>query len=140
MPRKQAESAGMTAIAHPVSDAGLYQLVLLRAVRDSSLDAVGFVVLMRNTSDQPLVFDPRTFSARCGAALYTAQVIDAPGTLKPHETQAGYFAIVGAGDGRPGYLEADNDWRISVALISPQLAAGATLPQVNANTKGSAGR
>src|SRR3569833_123005 len=114
-----AEAASSTAIIHPVSDAGLYQLVLLRSVRDSALDAVGFVVLMRNTSDQPLVFDPRTFSARCGAALYTARVIDAPATLKPHETEAAYFAIVGAGDGRPGYLEADNDWKISVALVSP---------------------
>ncbi|HEY9153548.1 MAG TPA: hypothetical protein VIM69_00370, partial [Opitutaceae bacterium] len=109
--------------------------VLLRAVRDSVLDAVGFVVLMRNTSDQPLVFDPRTFAARCGAALYTAQVIDAPATLKPHETQAAYFAIVGAGDGRPGYLEADNDWRISVALLSPRVAPGATLSMTPPNSK-----
>jgi hypothetical protein len=124
-----AESPGTaaSAITHPVNDCGLYQLLLLRAVRDSALDAVGFVVLMRNTSDQVLVFDPRTFSARCGAALYSAQVIDAPATLKPHETQAAYFAIVGAGDGRPGYLEADNDWRISVALVSPRLPPGATL-------------
>jgi len=136
-----AESASDTSLAHPVNDSGLYQLVLLRAVREPVLDAVGFVVLMRNTSDQALVFDPRTFCARCGVARYTAQVIDAPAALKPRETLAAYFAIVGAGDGRPGFLQADNDWRISVALVSPRVAPGESLTaETRAASKAEASR
>ena len=134
---EDAGGGGDAALIHPVNDAGSYQVILLRAVRDSSLDAVGFVVLMRNLTDQVLVFDPRTFSARCGAARYTARVIDAPATLKPRETLSAYFVIVGAEDGRPGYLLAENDWRISVSLISPALAPGASLVSDHARTTNS---
>lgn len=121
-----AEDSGATDLSNPVNDAGLYQLILLRVVRDPALDAVGFVVLFRNTSAQELVFDLRSLSARCGAALYTAQVIDAPAALKPGEVRAGYFAIVGSGDGRPGYLLPNNDWRLSLSLVSPQVKPGQT--------------
>lgn len=119
-----AEDPSAKSILQPVNDSGLYQLILLRAVRDASLDAVGFIVLFRNASDRELVFDPRTLSARCGAALYTAQICDAPASLKPGELRPGYFAIVGSADGRPGYLLPGNDWRISVSLISPQVPLG----------------
>lgn len=115
-------------IPHPVSDSGLYQLVLLRAVRDPSLDAVGFVVLFHNASDKEVVFDLSTLSARCGAALYTAQVADAPASLNAGEVKAGYFAVVGSADGRPGYLLPNNDWRLSVSLVSPRRGEKGGLP------------
>ncbi len=111
-------------ITQPINRAALFDLILLRAVRDPALDAVGFVVLFRNTSDQKLVFDLRTLSARCGAALYTAQVVDAPAELAPGELKAGYFALVGSGDGRPGHLLPNNDWKLSVSLIAPQVVSG----------------
>ena len=129
-----AEDPAAKDILQAVNDSGQYQLILLRAVRDPSLDAVGFIVLFRNASDQDLVFDLRTLSARCGAALYTAQVVDAPATLKPGEMKPGYFVTVGSADGRPGYLLPNNDWRLSVSLVSPRLAAGKIL---NASTKAS---
>jgi hypothetical protein len=106
------------AITHPVSDHGSFEIILLRAARDPTLDAVGFVVLLRSKSERELIFDLRTFSARCGAALYTAAVIDAPAMLKPGEVKAGYLAIVGAGDERPAHVSAENDWRISVSLVN----------------------
>lgn len=111
-------------ITQPINHAALFDLILLRAVRDPALDAIGFIVLFRNTSDQELVFDHRTLSARCGAALYTAQVVDAPAQLAPREMRAGYFIMVGAGDGRPGHLLPNNDWKLSVALVAPQVPLG----------------
>lgn len=117
------EDASATDIAQPVNPGRGYELILLRVARDPSLDAVGFVVLFRNTSDRELVFDLRTLSARCGAALYTAQVVDAPAKLRPGEIKAGYFVIVGSGDGRPGYLLPNNDWRLSVSVVSASDAA-----------------
>ena len=115
-----AEDPTAQEITQPVSPADQFELILLRAVRDPALDAVGFVVLFRNTSKQEIFFDLRTLSARCGAALYTACVVDAPASLKPGELKAGYFVILGAGDGRPGYLLPGNDWRLSVALVGAQ--------------------
>lgn len=119
-----AEDVSASDIRQPMNDAVLYQLILLRAVRDPALDAVGFIILFRNTSDRELVFDLRTLSARCGAALYTAQVADAPAKLQPGEAKPGYFVVVGSGDGRPGYLLPNNDWRLSVALVSPAIPSG----------------
>jgi len=115
-----AEAPSANAVTEPINHSGFFDLILLRAVRDPALDAVGFIVLFRNTSDQDLVFDLRTLSARCGAALYTAQVVDAPASLKPGELKAGYFIVVGSGDGRPGYLLPNNDWKLSVAQVAPQ--------------------
>lgn len=115
-------------VSQPVNRNALFELILLRAVRDPALDAMGFIVLFRNTSDQSLVLDVRTLSARCGAALYTAQVVDAPATLNPGELKPGYFAIVGSGDGRPGYLSPHNDWKLSVALVSPMATSAGQAP------------
>lgn len=117
------EDSGAVEITQPVNRTNLFELILLRAVRDPALDAVGFIVLFHNTSDQELTFDLRTLSARCGAALYTAQVVDAPAALKPGELKAGYFAVVGSGDGRPGYLLPNNDWKLSVAQVPPMESA-----------------
>lgn len=118
----QAEDPGSTLRA--VRDAGAFQLILLRIVREPRLDAVGFVVLLRNPGEHPVRFDLRSFSARCGAALYQAQVVDAPEQLDPGDLRAGYFVIVGAGDGRPAHLSAHNDWRLSLGTLeSPEPSA-----------------
>ena len=111
-----AEDPDSKVITHPRSDGGAFELVLLRAVRDPALDAVGFVVLVHNKAPRELVFDVRTFAARCGAALYQARVVDAPAQLRSGEVRPAYFAIVGAEDGRPAHLAPDNDWRLSVSL------------------------
>jgi hypothetical protein len=112
-----AENPDSVEIAHPVNAAPGFELILLRAVRDPKLDSVGFIVLFRNLSDAELVFDLRTLAARCGAALYSARVVDAPASLKPKEVRAGYFVVVGSSDDRPGYLLPANDWRLSVAVV-----------------------
>ncbi len=122
-----AEDAKAADLIHPVREMNGGELILLRAVRDPALDAVGFIVLVRNTSDHDLILDPRTFSARCGAAFYTAQIIDSPARLAPHELKAAYFVIVGSGDGRPGYLAASNDWLVSVSNFE----SGKTAAQKN---------
>ncbi len=131
-------------ITHPVTDAGPLQIILLRAVRDPAIDSVGFIVLLRNRSDNQIALDARTFSARCGAAFYTARVIDAPARLGPREVQPGYFVVVGSGDGRPGNLSSGNDWRISVAILDPTSsrsnAAPTPRPSDPINSEGSSPR
>lgn len=114
---------GAAAIPRALNAGEGHQLILLRAARDPALDAVGFVVLFRNTTRHGITLDLRTLSARCGGALHTAQVVDGPAQLAPGELKPAYFVIVGAGDGRPGHLLASNDWRLSVAEVN---AAGAT--------------
>lgn len=111
-------------IARGVTEGGLYQIVLLRAVRDSRLNCIGFICLLRNESDQALCFDVSSFGARAGAEYLTQVISDASPTLKPHEQTSAYFVVAAP---RNSPLSAVNDWRISVDLVSPLLNPGAAI-------------
>jgi hypothetical protein len=107
-----------------VNDGGLYQLILLRAVRDRRMNCIGFVLLVRNASAQPIAFDVSSFGARAGALYLTQCLSDAPAIFAPGEQKEAYF-VVRLPRAEP--LRAANDWRISVDLVSPRLNPGAAI-------------
>jgi hypothetical protein len=107
-----------------MNDLGLFQIVLLRAVRDRRLGCIGFICLVRNTSDRVLTFDVNSFGARAGAEYLAQCVSDAQPILKPGEQAPAYF-IVDPPPASP--LLAGNAWKISVDLVSPRLNPGAVL-------------
>ncbi len=111
-------------ISRGVTDDGLFQIVLLRAVRDRRLNCIGFVCLVRNTSDQELTFDVNSFGARAGAEYLAQRISDATPILKPSEQRPAYF-IVQPGPHTP--LDAVNDWRITLDLVAPRLNPGAAI-------------
>lgn len=113
-------------ISHGLNDAGLFQIILLRAVRDRRTNCIGFICLVRNTSDQVLAFDVNSFGARAGAEYLSQRVSDVPAILKPGEQSPAYF-VVHAGRNAP--LTAANEWKISVDLVSPRLNPGAAIAQ-----------
>jgi hypothetical protein len=113
---------GPTLIGSGINDAGWYEIVLLRAVRDPRLNCIGFVCLIRNTSDQMLTFDVNSFGARAGAEYLPQRISDAPPELKPGDQQPAYFVITPSANSP---LRAANDWRISVDLVSPRTNPGA---------------
>ena len=136
-----AEGDGFHDITRPLTDSGVFQLILLRAVRDPHIDSVGFIFLMRNTSDHELVFDLRSLSARAGAALYTARAIEAPANLKPGQVMPGYFVVVGNGNGSAGHLLSNNDWHLSINLVSEKNEpAGQLLKEAAAAQQKKAGK
>lgn len=112
------------AIATGLNDAGLFQVVLLRAVRDPRLNCIGFACLLRNTSDLVLAFDVNSFGARAGAEYLSQRISDATPILQPGEQSPAYFVV--ALD-RNSPLRADNDWKITVDLVSPRLNPGAAV-------------
>ena len=122
-----AEGEGFRDITRPVTDAGEFQLILLRAVRDPHIDSVGFIFLMRNTCDRELVFDLRSLSARAGVGFYTARAIEAPAHLKPGQVMPGYFVVVGNGTGSAGHLLPNNDWHLSINLVGEKTEPAAVL-------------
>lgn len=107
-----------------VNARGLYEIILLRAVRDRRLNCVGFICLIHNTSNQALVFDVNSFGARAGAEYLSQRVSDAKPTLAPNEQAPAYFVVQ---PDRNTPLTATNDWRISVDLVSPRLNPGAAI-------------
>lgn len=109
-------------LASGMNDAGLYQIILLRAVRDPRINCVGFICLVRNTSNQVLAFDVNSFGARAGAEYLMQRVSDAVPLLKPGEQAPAYFIVAPPGSSP---LRADNAWRISADLVSPRVNPGA---------------
>ncbi|HVU35286.1 MAG TPA: hypothetical protein VHE61_17755 [Opitutaceae bacterium] len=106
------------------NDGGLFKILLLRTVRDRRLNCLGFVCLVLNTSDQVLAFDIGSFGARAGAAYLVQRISDAEPILKPGAQSPAYF-VVQAPPNAP--LLADNDWKLSVDLVSPRLNPGAMI-------------
>jgi hypothetical protein len=118
----EAQSSSPALIGSGINDAGLYEIILLRAVRDPRLNCIGFVCLIRNTSDQVLAFDVNSFGARAGAEYLSQRISDAPPALKPGEQMPAYFVVMPSLNSP---LRAANDWRISVDLVSPRTNPGA---------------
>lgn len=107
-----------------MNDAGLYQLLLLRVVADRRISCIGFICLVRNTSDRVLTFDVNSFGARAGAEYLSQRTSDATPILEPGAQAPAYF-IVQSDPVSP--LRAANDWKISVDLVSPCLNPGAAI-------------
>jgi hypothetical protein len=110
-------------------DQGMLHLQLVRVARDSRLDLVGFIVLVRNVTKSEVVIDPESWAARLGLGYFPQAISDSAPKIPPGETSVAYFVIAGDSDGHPGYLKADNDWRVSVAIVSPKLNPGAMLSE-----------
>lgn len=107
-----------------LNDAGLFQVILLRAVRDPRLNSVGFICLIRNASDHVLTFDINSFGARAGGMYLLQRISDAVPLLRPGEQAPAYFVVTPS---RNDPLLASNDWRISVDLVRPRLNPGASI-------------
>jgi len=118
-----------------VTDNGLFQCVLLRAVRDNKLNCVGFILLLRNLTDQAIAFDVASFAARSGAASLGQILSDAPAILAPHEEKEAYFI---ARLERSNPMRAGNAWKITVDLLSPRLNPGAAIARRYAQEKAQA--
>lgn len=136
--RGQGATAGEDGIAGEcgsgMNDAGLYQLLLLRAVRDPRMNCVGFICLLRNTSDQVLAFDVNSFGARAGAEYHLQRISSAAPILKPREQVPVYF-IIQPKRGSP--LLATNEWKLSVDLVSPRQNPGASMARGFGGREGS---
>jgi hypothetical protein len=118
-----------------VTDNGLFQCVLLRAVRDNKLNCVGFILLLRNLTDQAIAFDVASFAARSGAASLGQILSDAPAILAPHEEKEAYFIVCLE---RSNPMRAGNAWTITVDLLSPRLNPGAAIARRYAQEKAQA--
>lgn len=114
-----------------ITTGGSYELVLLRVARDPRLNCVGFICLLRNTSDHVIAFDVTSFGARAGAQYLVQRVSDAEPILKPGEQAPAYFVVQ---PGKNSPLSAANDWKLSVDLVGPRQSPGQTLARREGHT------
>ena len=103
---------------------GQFRTQVLRVVRDTDTNCLGFAVRIENTSDRDLVFDVASFSARAGGIRLPQVLSDAPATLARGATAEAYFVTTCPANRR---LTADNRWIVSVALSAPRINPAAAV-------------
>lgn len=101
---------------------GPFTSTLIRTVRDDRLDLIGFVVLLKNTSQRPVLFDQTGCAARVGAVYLPQQTSEIPERLEPGAVSPAYFVVDGGGR-MHAPLKAKNNWLLSFKYSQPEEAA-----------------
>lgn len=105
----------------PVMDHGHLQIHLEEAFRFDAQDTLVFRVVLRNTTDSELCYDPAGFLLRAGERRFNASISDATGVIRPREDAVAYFAVTGTPDGSRNDLSLENDFMIVLdTMAAPQ--------------------
>lgn len=115
-----------------VSDFNDYQIQIEQAFRFSAEDTIVFRVAITNETDQPLIYQPDSFSLRAGNRLYFQSISDADGSVPPHGRSIVYFAVTGTPDGGRNNLSLKNHFTVLVKRLSPAAPPPPVVVRTNA--------
>jgi len=115
-----------------VMDHGSFQILLEEAYRFDVQDTLVFRLLLRNTSDREIRYNPSNFVLRVGEQRFNASISDASGVMPPKQDSTAYFAVTGTPDGGRNNLSLENDFMI---VLEVQDSPG-VLPKLEPSTKG----
>ena len=91
-----------------------FQMDLLEVIRFNHEDTLVFKLLLRNDTDEEILYDKFSFSVQAGNRTYYMSAADATGVMPPKSSTYAFFTITGTPEGRRNNLAADNDFRIGV--------------------------
>lgn len=99
-----------------------FQMDLLEVIRFNHEDTLVFKLLLRNDTDEEILYDKFSFSVQAGNRTYYMSAADATGVMSPKSSTYAFFTITGTPEGRRNNLAADNDFRIGVTAqyMDPQ--------------------
>lgn len=102
-----------------------FQMDLLEVIRFNHEDTLVFKLLLRNDTDEEILYDKFSFSVQTGNRTYYMSAADATGVMPPKSSTYAFFTITGTPEGRRNNLAADNDFRIGVTAqyMDPQPVA-----------------
>ena len=102
-----------------------FQMDLLEVIRFNHEDTLVFKLLLRNDTDEEILYDKFSFSVQAGNRTYYMSAADATGVMPPKSSTYAFFTITGTPEGRRNNLAADNDFRIGVTAqyMDPQPVA-----------------
>ena len=87
---------------------------LLEVIRFNHEDTLVFKLLLRNDTDEEILYDKFSFSVQTGNRTYYMSAADATGVMPPKSSTYAFFTITGTPEGRRNNLAADNEFRIGV--------------------------
>ena len=91
-----------------------FRMDLLEVVRFNHEDTLVFKLLLRNDTDEEILYDKFSFSVQAGNRTYYMSAADATGVMPPKSSTYAFFTITGTPEGRRNNLAADNEFRIGV--------------------------
>ena len=102
-----------------------FQMDLLEVIRFNHEDTLVIKLLLRNDTDEEILYDKFSFSVQAGNRTYYMSAADATGVMPPKSSTYAFFTITGTPEGRRNNLAADNDFRIGVTAqyMDPQPVA-----------------
>ena len=102
-----------------------FQMDLLEVIRFNHEDTLVFKLLLRNDTDEEILYDKFSFSVQAGNRTYYMSAADATVVMPPKSSTYAFFTITGTPEGRRNNLAADNDFRIGVTAqyMDPQPVA-----------------
>ena len=102
-----------------------FQMDLLEVIRFNHEDTLVFKLLLRNDTDEEILYDKFSFSVQAGNRTYYMSAADATGVMPPKSSTYAFFTITGAPEGCRNNLAADNEFRIGVTAqyMDPQPVA-----------------
>lgn len=102
-----------------------FQMDLLEVIRFNHEDTLVFKLLLRNDTDEEILYDKFSFSVQAGNRTYYMSAADATGVMPPKSSTYAFFTITGTPEGRRNNLAADNEFRIGVTAqyMDPQPVA-----------------
>jgi hypothetical protein len=102
-----------------VTDFNDYQIQIEEAFRFNAEDTLVFRLAITNKIDEPLIYQPDSFTLRAGNRLYPQSISDADGTVPPNARSIVYLAVTGTPDGWRNELSLRNAFTILVTRLSP---------------------
>lgn len=100
-----------------MTDYGTHAIVLDRVLRLDDKDILVFALRVLNRSDADILVDPEGFLIRVGDRVYQQVTADVAPRVRKGEGAIAFVAMIGSPDGSPNWLDPDNDFRVSVALL-----------------------
>lgn len=89
-----------------------YSIKLENVFRFKSSDTNVFQIVLKNKTDDTLVFDPHLIAVRLNSQLFYSSVTVASGKIPPNGESPIWFAITGSSDGTQNNMAAKNNWQV----------------------------
>jgi len=104
-----------------VMDYNDFEIRLEEVFRFDSQDTLVFRVVLRNKTDQEILYKPQGFSVRVGERVYSQSIGDASGTIPPRSDTPAYFAITGTPSGGRNDISVKNDFTVLLTKLDADM-------------------
>lgn len=103
---------------------GTHTIELTDVLRVDRRDLLVFNIRVTNTSKTQILLDSESFKVRSGDEVFDQVTVDIAPLIAPGQTVEGQVAIIGSPNTGPNYVRPDNDFVVSVDLITDATVVG----------------